>query len=105
MPPATLLELRRVERQAEAELRFTDDFWATVVYDFALSYHFRVMARDHLLEAITPLYLGWAASFIGEMRHGGAGGVEQRLEQLSTRFETQKKYLISRWRWPDRFNP
>jgi glucosylglycerate synthase len=105
LPPATLLELRRMEGQPEAEFRFADELWARVVYDFALGYHLRVMGRDHLLQAIAPLYLGWAASFTGEMQAAGGMEVEGRLERLSTQFEAQKRYLISRWRWPDRFNP
>jgi len=31
--------------------------------------------------------------------------VERRVQQLSMVYEAQKPYLISRWRWPDRFNP
>jgi hypothetical protein len=57
-----------------------------------------------LLKAITPLYLGWAASFTREMENAGGAEVERRLERLSLEFEAQKRYLISRWRWPDRFN-
>ena len=105
LSPATLLELRRMERQASDEVRFPDELWARVVYDFALGYHIRIMGRDHLLQAITPLYLGWAASFTGEMRNAGGPEVEQRLERLSMQFDAQKRYLISRWRWPDKFIP
>jgi hypothetical protein len=105
LPPATLLDLHRLERQSQGELRFPDDLWARVVYDFALGYHARTMGRDHLLQAITPLYLGWAASFTGEMREADAMAVEQRFQQLSMQFDNQKRYLISRWRWPDKFNP
>ncbi len=105
LPPATLLDLRRMERQADGELRLADDFWARVVYDFALGYHLRSIGRDHLLQAITPLYLGWAASFTGEMQDAGAMEIEERLDRLAMQFDTQKRYLISRWRWPDKFNP
>ena len=35
----------------------------------------------------------------------GSAAVEQRLEKLSVAYETGKPYLLSRWRWPDRFNP
>jgi hypothetical protein len=105
LPPASLLELRRLERQPDAGFRMADDFWAQLIYDFAVAYHMRAIGRDHLLEAMTPLYLGWAASFTGEMQSASAAEVEQRLERLAVQFETQKRRLISRWRWPDRFNP
>ena len=31
--------------------------------------------------------------------------VEQRIEELCLAFESTKSYFVSRWRWPDRFNP
>ena len=105
LPPATLLEFRKMTRLPEGQFRFRDGTWARTVYDFALAYHLRVIGRDHLLKALTPLYSGWAGSFVGEMQDAGAEQIEARLEQLALRFEAEKRYLISRWRWPDRFNP
>jgi len=105
LPPQTLLDLRRIERQPDGSVRFADDLWARIIYDFALAYHLRSIGRDHLLQAITPLYLGWAASLIGETENASGVDVEERFERLSTQFDLQKKYLISRWRWPDRFSP
>ena len=73
-----------------------------LVYDFALGYRLRVLARDHLLQSLVPLYLGWLASFVLQVRDLDAGGVDQRVEDLALAFEAQKPYLISRWRWPER---
>jgi hypothetical protein len=73
------------------------------VYDFALGYRLRVLARDHLLRSLVPLYLGWLASFILQVRDVRPEDVDQRVEQLGLAFEVQKPYLISRWRWPERF--
>lgn len=81
-----------------------DEVWARTIYDFALGYRLRVIDRNHLLRAMTPIYLGWLASFVNEMRDRPER-VEERLEALCLVFEAQKRYLISRWRWPDRFRP
>ena len=105
LPPATLLELRRMLRLPDTEFCFHDDTWARTVYDFALGYHLRAIGRDHLLQAMTPLYWGWVASIVKELQEADSEQVEERLERLSRQFETQKRYLISRWRWPDRFSP
>jgi hypothetical protein len=35
----------------------------------------------------------------------GALAPEAHIEALAAAFETDKPYLVSRWRWPDRFNP
>ncbi len=105
LPPAALLDFKRLSRAPESQFRFPDDLWARTVYDFGLAWHLRVMDRAHLLRAITPVYLGWAASSILEMQTAGPEEVEARQERLCMAFETQKRYLVSRWRWPDRFSP
>jgi hypothetical protein len=65
----------------------------------------RVIARDHLLRSLTPLYLAWLASFILEVRHLAPDEAEGRIERLAVVFETEKPYLVSQWRWPERFKP
>ncbi len=105
LPPATLLELKKLTRSPDDAFRFPDELWARTVYDFALGFHLRRMGREHLLPAIAPLYLAWLGSFVGEMKDAEPEQVEARLEKLCTAFETQKRYFISRWRWPDQFNP
>jgi hypothetical protein len=54
---------------------------------------------------MTPLYLGWVASYAHDLTLAGTMSPERRLERLSAAYEAGKSYLVSRWRWPDRFNP
>jgi hypothetical protein len=75
-----------------------DDLWARLVYDVAAAYHRRVMPRDHLLKAMTPLYLGRTASFVLETGGLTTKEAEQRIEGLCEAFEHRKSYLIERWR-------
>ena len=105
LPPGTLFEIRRIGRLPDESFRFSDHTWARTVYDFALGYHSRVIGRDHLLAAMTPLYLAWAASFIGELQAATQSEADARGERLAAQFEAEKRYLVSRWRWPDKFNP
>jgi hypothetical protein len=105
LPPNTLLELRRLTRLAPEEFHMPDELWASIVYDFALGYRLRTISRVHLLGALTPLYLGWVASYIREVSTLSSSAAEQRLEQFARAWEEKKPYLLSRWRWPDRFNP
>jgi hypothetical protein len=104
-PPATLVALKRMSFESAEAFRFDDSLWATVVYDFALAWRLRVIDRDHLLRALTPLYLGWVASYINSVRDAGPKQAQDRIEKLCLAYEAQKGYLIYRWRWPDRFNP
>ncbi len=105
LPPATLLALKHASQQAAAAFRLDDVLWARIVFDFAVGYHVRVMDRVQLLKSMTPLYLGWVAGFVNEVRGLDGAAAEERLERLCATFERQKRYLISRWRWPDRFSP
>jgi glucosylglycerate synthase len=105
LPPATLMELKRMSSQTEETFRFDDSLWARVIYDFALAWRIRIIDRDHLLKALTPLYLGWVASYIRAVRDADSKQTQALIERLSLAFEIQKSYFISRWRWPDRFNP
>ena len=82
-----------------------DELWVKIVWDFALAHRIRTINRDHLLRSFTPLYLGWIASYALEMETAGPAAVDARMERLARAYEADKPYLMSRWRWPDRFNP
>jgi glucosylglycerate synthase len=105
LPPVTLLELKKLARCAPESFRLPDELWARIVYDFALAYRLRTINRGHLMGALTPLYLGWVASYVQEVAARSPLAAEQRFEQLARAYEEAKPYLVSRWRWPDRFNP
>jgi hypothetical protein len=77
--------------------RIADRTWARVVYDAAVSYHHRVMPQDHLLKALTPLYLGRTASFVLETQGLTSSEAEMRIEALCEAFEAEKPYLCERW--------
>ena len=105
LSPGTLIEIKKVARLSLENFRLPDDLWVHVVYDFVLGHRQRVISREHLLRAMTPIYLGWVASYALEVQNLTPAAVEDRLEKLCVSFETLKPYLLSRWRWPDRFNP
>ncbi len=105
LPPATVVALGRLARTPADQFHMPDDLWARVVFDFALGHRLRTINRDHLLRAMTPAYLGWVASFARSVVDAERPVVRQRVEELCVAFETQKPYLLARWRWPDRFTP
>jgi glucosylglycerate synthase len=103
VPPKTIIELRHLANTDVQEFRMADETWARIIYDFALGYRLRVFPREHLLGSLTPLYRGWLASFVLQVRNLGPTAADARIEQLAGAFEAQKPYLVSRWRWPERF--
>jgi hypothetical protein len=105
LPPSTLVELRHLAQKPAANFRMADETWARIVYDFALAHRIRAKTRAALLQAFTPIFLGWAASYSLEIAGASPAAVEHRIEELCVSFETTKPYFVSRWRWPDHFNP
>ena len=102
LPPQTLLGIKRMSRLSATEFAMPDALWVRIVYDFVLAHRLRTMNRGHLLGALTPLYLAWVASHILAGQKSPQGNPP---ESLARAFEADKPYLVSRWRWPDRFNP
>ncbi len=96
LAPDTLADVLALD--GEAPLRFPDDLWARVVYDFALGHHYAVVHRDHLLRSLTPLYLGRTAAFVLATRAAGAAATQARLDAVAAAFERQKPYLVEHWR-------
>jgi hypothetical protein len=105
LPPVTLLELRKLSRLTVENFQMEDALWARIVYDFALAHRLRNIHRGHLFGALTPLYLGWAASYAVAVNKNGIVAAQERIERLARTYEAEKPYLLSRWRWPDRFHP
>jgi hypothetical protein len=103
LPPNSLLELKRLVATDAAEFRMPENLWARIVFDFLLAYRLRTINRGHLLGALIPLYLAWVASHFNITASGT--NPERHIEAVAAAFEADKTYLVSRWRWPDRFNP
>lgn len=103
LPPNSLLGLKRLYIASAGAFNMPDNLWARIVYDFILAYRLRTINRGHLLGALTPLYLAWLASHLILTSNGVAP--EQHIQDIASAFEIDKPYLVSRWRWPDRFNP
>jgi glucosylglycerate synthase len=103
LPPQSLLGLKRLSVLPPEAFVLPDSLWARIVYDFLLAYRLRTINRGHLLGALTPLYLAWVASHI--LQTSAGLDPERHVEAVAAAFEADKPYLVSRWRWPDRFNP
>ena len=103
LPPNSLLGLKRLSVASAASFRMPDTLWARIVYDFILAFRLRTLNRGHLLGALTPLYLAWVASHLQLVDAGTSA--ESHVQAQAQAFEADKPYLVSRWRWPDRFNP
>ena len=103
LPPQSLLGLKKLSVLDSSSFRMPAGLWARMVYDFVLAFRLRTLNRGHLLGALTPLYLAWVASHLLQIESGMPP--ERHVEETAAAFESEKPYFVSRWRWPDRFNP
>ena len=98
MPDETLETLYPLEIAPGEEFAFPSRLWARVVYDFAVAHHERRLARDHLLRALTPLYLGRVAAFLREAQAGPLSLLPALWEEIGQAFEVEAITLRGRWR-------
>ena len=67
------------------------------MFEFAASYHKSVISRDHIVQALVPLYRGRTLSFLLENREAPEGDIEKNVESLCGEFERSKPYLLEVW--------
>ena len=77
-----------------------DDLWTHVIYDAAVASQRQVLPKEHVLKALTALYLGRTASFVLETQALTSMEAEDRIETLCQSFERYKPYLVQRWQKP-----
>jgi glycosyltransferase involved in cell wall biosynthesis len=94
---STLSELQKIATREVSEFKYPADLWAKTVLEFAASYHKSVISRDHIVQALVPLYRGRALTFLLENRNGSGEDIENNLESLCGAFERLKPYLVEVW--------
>ena len=100
VPPVLARELQAFAALPDERFALPDEFWVMLIYSFALAYHRRVLDREHLVKSLTPLYLGWVASFARQTENEDATQVEARIERLCLAYEQLKATLINQWPLP-----
>jgi hypothetical protein len=98
LSPSTLAELQRIARLGEEEFHYPAELWVRTVYEFAASYQKSVISRDHIVQALAPLFRGRVITFLMENRNVSADEVENNIEALCLEFERLKPYLLQLWK-------
>jgi hypothetical protein len=98
LDPETHSEIKSIVSLEEGKFRFKSDVWVRTLYDFAAPYHHAVINRDHLVQALAPLYRGMTYSFLAEHSDSSPAEMEAASEMLCAEFELQKPYLRERWK-------
>jgi glucosylglycerate synthase len=91
-------QIKKLATLDPGSFRFDSEVWVRTLYEFAASYHRTVMNRDHLVQALVPLYRGRLYSFLLEHADSATDEIEADSEALCLEFERQKPYLVERWK-------
>ncbi len=97
LTPDTHAQIKAIALSDRAKFRFAAELWVKTLYEFAASYHHAVLNRDHLVQALVPLYRGRVYSFLLEHANSSAEAMEAQSEIVCQEFERQKPYLLERW--------
>jgi len=96
--PETHAQIKEIAALEPRRFRFGPALWVRILYEFASSYHRGVMNRDHVIQALVPLYRGQLYSYFLEHANSSAEEIEADSEALCLEFENQKPYLVERWK-------
>ena len=98
LSPSTLAELKRIAGLGEDKFRYPTELWVRTAYEFAVAYQKSVINRDHIIQALAPLFRGRVFTFVVENRNGSANDVANNIEGLCLEFERLKPYLLEMWK-------
>ena len=97
---AALDEITRSDTPTSAEdaqFHFSDDLWARIIYDLALTARGSTMDMDHMIAALVPIYFGRVASLVIEAREMTTQQAESLVERQARAFEQAKPSFVERW--------
>jgi hypothetical protein len=94
---STLAQLQSAAALDGNKFEYSDELWVKVLYEFAASYHRSVISRDHIIQALAPLYRGRAYAFLTENLKASKEELEGHIETLCQTFERLKPYLLELW--------
>jgi hypothetical protein len=93
----TLADVQTIAKLPEDNFKYPHELWVKTAYEFAASYYKSVISRDHIIQALAPLYRGKVFTFLMENRDASANDVEANVEALCVTFERLKPYLLDLW--------
>jgi len=97
LSPSTLSELQKIAALEITDFHYPADLWAKTAFEFAASYHKSVISRDHIVQALVPLYRGRTLAFLLENQDDHDETMETSVESLCGEFERLKPYLLEVW--------
>jgi len=97
LTPPTHDQLKQLAGVPEEKFTYSAELWARTVYEFAIAFHKAIIGRDHIVQALVPLFRGRAHTFLTQNRDASAEEMHSNLEFLCKAFELEKPHLLDLW--------
>jgi hypothetical protein len=97
LPPDVLQGVVAAAGEPQNPAQYSDDLWAATVFDFLIAYRRGIMRRDHIVQALLPLYLGRTVAFLLQYRELEPQAAEDGLARLIAAFERARPGFVARW--------
>lgn len=91
-------QIKAISTSDPMKFRLAPELWVRTLYEFAAAYHHAMLNRDHMVQALVPLYRGRLYSYLLEYVNSSPAQIEADSESLCQEFERQKPYLIEKWK-------
>jgi hypothetical protein len=98
--PDTLAALHAAAAATDPGPRLIDTLWAGAVAEFLIAYRHNVIMREHVIQALLPLYMARTGTFLFEYGASSGEAVEAAVEQLCAEFERVKPQIVQGWSEP-----
>ena len=98
---AALDEITRADTPTSVEdvvFHLSDDLWARIIYDLALTARGSTMDMDRLIAALVPIYFARVASLVIEARDMTTQQAESLVERQARAYEQAKPSFVERWK-------
>ena len=98
LSPRTLAAVSAGSRDTPPQ--FTAEVWAATVAEFLVAHRHGVMHRDHIAQALLPLYTARSGVFLLEHGDDTAEALEAASEDVCRAFEGVRTEILERWQLP-----
>ncbi|MGE0594081.1 MAG: hypothetical protein AB7G23_15325 [Vicinamibacterales bacterium] len=98
LAPGTLTAVTAGSRRTPPQ--YPAEVWAATVIEFLVAYHLGVMHRDHVAQALLPLYTARTGVFLLEHGEDAAEALEMASDDVCRAFERVRPEIIERWQVP-----
>lgn len=97
LTPDNLAQVEALAALPEDRFYFPSDFWARIVYDFAIAFNKSEDDPLQIVNSLFPLFCGRLAAFRQEIAGLSLVGREGTIAAQAVEFEEMRAYLKSRW--------